>query len=189
MTQAIGVAEDWIRSGRCRRVVIVSGDDVSDGNLGAWIESGFLATGAASAEGDLRKAVLPFDRRRNGMIVGMGAAALVVESEDAVRERGMRGLVEVLSTEAANSAYHGTRLDLNHISDVMHRLLTKAEEHFELQRTGLTSEMMFMSHETYTPRAGVVLQPKSMPCAKTLAIKPIKLLLQTPKVLPDMRWA
>jgi malonyl CoA-acyl carrier protein transacylase len=154
MTQAISLAEDWIRSGRCRRVVIISGDDVADGNLGAWIESGFLATGAATAEGDLRKAVLPFDRRRNGMIVGMGAAALVVESEDAVRERGMHGLAEVLSTEVANSAFHGTRLDVNHISDVMERLLAKAEERFSLKRKDLTGEMMFMSHETYTPARG-----------------------------------
>lgn len=154
MTQAVGLAEDWIRSGRCRRVVIISGDDVADGNLGAWMESGFLATGAATAEGDLRKAVLPFDRRRNGMIVGMGAAALVVESEDAVRERGMCGLAEVLSTEVANSAFHGTRLDVNHISDVMERLLVKAEERFNLKRNDLTGEMMFMSHETYTPARG-----------------------------------
>jgi len=78
----------------------------------------------------------------------------VVESEDALRERGMHGLVEVLSTEIANSAFHGTRLDVNHISDVMERLLAKAEEHFSFQRSDLTAEMMFMSHETYTPARG-----------------------------------
>ncbi len=58
-----------------------------------------MASGAATTEGDLRLAALPFDRRRNGMIMGMGAAALVVESEDAVRERGMRAICEVLATQ------------------------------------------------------------------------------------------
>jgi hypothetical protein len=33
-----------------------------------------------------------------------------------VRERGMRGIVELLTSETANSAFHGTRLDVDHIS-------------------------------------------------------------------------
>ena len=78
-----------------------------------------LASGAATTEGDLRMAALPFDRRRNGMIMGMGAAALVVESpKTAVRERGMRAICEVLSTQIANSAFHGTRLDVTHVSSM-----------------------------------------------------------------------
>ena len=62
------------------------------------------------------EAALPFDRRRHGTIMGMGACGLVLESEDAVRERGMRGIVELLSSETSNSAFHGTRLDVNHIA-------------------------------------------------------------------------
>jgi len=153
-TQALGLAEDWINNGRCRRVVIIAGDDITNPVMGPWIGSSFLASGAATTEGDVRQAVLPFDRRRNGMVMGMGAVGLVVESEDAVRERGMRGICEVLATQFANSAFHGTRLDVNHVSDVMERLLAQAERHFGIARDEIAPRLVFVSHETYTPARG-----------------------------------
>ncbi len=84
-TQALSLAEDWIRAGRCRRVVVVSADDVTTDTLLPWVASGFLATGAAATDDSVEDAATPFDRRRHGMIVGMGAAALVVESAEAAR--------------------------------------------------------------------------------------------------------
>ncbi|MEJ2758212.1 MAG: acyltransferase domain-containing protein, partial [Anaerolineales bacterium] len=153
-THAISIAEDWIRSGRAKRVVIVAGDDVTGGSLVNWVGTGLLATGATTTEGDLNQAALPFDRRRNGMIMGMGAAGLVVESEDSVRERGMQGIVEILATDTANSAFHGTRLEVNHDSQIMQRLIDVAEKRFSLSRTTLARKTMFMSHETYTPARG-----------------------------------
>ncbi len=153
-THAVAVAEDWIRSGRARRVIVVSGDDVTSGALADWVGTGLMASGAATIEGDPRKAILPFDRRRNGMIMGMGAAALVVEAEDAVRERGMRGICEVLATQIANSAYHGTRLDTHHVGEVMERLMTLAEARFDIHREEIAGRTVFVSHETYTPARG-----------------------------------
>ena len=153
-THAIAVAEDWIRAGRCRRVVIIAGDDVTGGPLAEWIGTGLLTSGAATIEGNLRMAALPFDRRRNGMIMGMGAAALVVEAEDAVRERGMRAICEVLATDIANSAYHGTRLDVPHVREIMNRLISTAEQRFGIRREEIAPQTMFMSHETYTPARG-----------------------------------
>ena len=153
-TQALGLAEDWISNGRCRRVVIIAGDDITNPVMGPWVGSSFLASGAATTEGDMRQAVLPFDRRRNGMIMGMGAVGLVVEAEDAVRERGMRGICEVLATQFANSAFHGTRLDVNHVSDVMERLLAQAERRFGIPRDEIAPRLVFVSHETYTPARG-----------------------------------
>ena len=153
-THAVSVAEDWIRAGRCRRVVIIAGDDVTGGSLSGWIAPGMLASGASTTEGDLRLAALPFDRRRNGMIMGMGAAALVVEAEDAVRERGVTAIAEVLSAQIANSAFHGTRLDVNHVSQVMDRLVSQAEQRFGVQRHEMAAETVFVSHETYTPARG-----------------------------------
>ena len=78
----------------------------------------------------------------------------MVESEDAVRERGMRGIVELLSSETANSAFHGTRLDVSHICDVMDRLVTAAERRFGINRYAMAPQMVFMSHETFTPARG-----------------------------------
>jgi malonyl CoA-acyl carrier protein transacylase len=153
-TQALGVAEDWIRSGRCQRVVIVASDNVTSENLMEWIGAGFLATGAAATDDRVEEAALPFDRRRHGTILGMGACALVVESEDVVRERGMRGIIEMLSTETRNSAFHGTRLDVAHISQVMDDLVRTAELRFGLNRSQMAAQTVFMSHETFTPARG-----------------------------------
>ena len=135
-------------------MVVISGDDVTSGALANWVGTGLMASGAATTEGNPRMAILPFDRRRNGMIMGMGAAALVLESEDALRERGMRGIAEVLATQIANSAYHGTRLDVQHVSDVMERLVTQAEQRYGIRRADIARETVFVSHETYTPARG-----------------------------------
>src|SRR6266511_4372567 len=116
--------------------------------------AGFLASGAAATDDRVEEAALPFDRRRHGLIMGMGACGLVVESEDAVRERGMRGVVELLSSETGNSAYHGTRLDVEHIAQVMDRLVGAAERRFGIDRRAIASQTVFVSHETYTPARG-----------------------------------
>ncbi len=151
-TQAVALAEDWIRSGRCRRVIVIGGDNVTSDNLIEWIGTGFLAVGATATDDRVDAVALPFDRRRHGTVLGMGACALVVESEDAVRERGMRGIAELLSSETANSAYHATRLEAEHISQVMNRLLTSAERRFGVNRYSMAAQTVFVSHETYVGR-------------------------------------
>ena len=152
-TQAVSLAEDWIRTGRCRRVVVVSADDVSSDVLLPWVGSGFLASGAAATEDVVADVATPFDRRRHGMVVGMGAAALVVESAEAVRERGLQPICEVLATVTANSAFHGTRLDVDHVGQVMERLVRTAEAR-GIDRTQIAPQTVFVSHETYTPARG-----------------------------------
>ncbi|MCB8980972.1 MAG: SDR family NAD(P)-dependent oxidoreductase [Ardenticatenaceae bacterium] len=153
-TQALAMAEDWIRNGRCRRVIVIAADDVTGDHLMEWVGAGFLALGAAATNDRVDEAALPFDKRRHGTILGMGACALVVESEDAVQERGMRGIVELLSTETRNSAFHGSRLDVDHISLVMNDLLTNAERRYGLNRYVIAPQLVFMSHETFTPARG-----------------------------------
>jgi acyl transferase domain-containing protein len=153
-TQAIGLAEDWIQAGRCRRVIVISADDITSNHMIEWIGAGFLASGAAATDEVVEDAAIPFDRRRHGMIMGMGAAALVVESKDSVRERGIQPICEVLSTVNGNSAFHGTRLDVNHISMLMENLIAKAESTEGIKRHQIAPKMVFVSHETYTPARG-----------------------------------
>jgi 3-oxoacyl-(acyl-carrier-protein) synthase/NAD(P)-dependent dehydrogenase (short-subunit alcohol dehydrogenase family)/acyl carrier protein len=152
--QAVAIAHDWIRAGRCRRVVVVAGDDVTSDRMLGWFGSGFLAAGAAATDEDVTAAALPFDRRRHGMLLGMGAAAIVVEEATSARERGLRPICEVLGAETANSAFHGTRLDVDHIGDVMERLVAGVESRTGLDRRGIAPETVFVSHETYTPARG-----------------------------------
>ena len=85
-TQALTLAEDWIHAGRCNRVIVISSDDVTSDHLIEWMGAGFLASGAAATDEVVSEAAVPFDRRRHGLIVGMGAAALVVESAKAARQ-------------------------------------------------------------------------------------------------------
>ncbi|MGC2109356.1 MAG: beta-ketoacyl synthase N-terminal-like domain-containing protein, partial [Candidatus Korobacteraceae bacterium] len=152
--QGVGLAQDWIRAGRCRRVIVISADDVTSDNMIGWFGSGFLASGTAATDEKVEEAAIPFDRRRHGLIMGMGAAALVVESAEAARERGIQPICEVLSTVTANSAFHGTRLDVQHIGLVMEDLMAQAESCSGTSRQQIAPQMVFVSHETYTPARG-----------------------------------
>lgn len=153
-TQAVALAEDWIHAGRCRRVVVISADDVTSDHSIEWFGAGFLASGAAATDEVVEEAATPFDRRRHGLIVGMGAAALLVESAEAARERGIQPICEVLSTVTANSAFHGTRLDVQHIGQMMEKLVSQAESHSGISRQQIAPRTVFVSHETYTPARG-----------------------------------
>ncbi len=153
-TQALGVAEDWIRTGRCRRVIVTAADDVTSDQMMEWIGAGFLATGAAATDDSVEDAAIPFDRRRHGMIVGMGAAAFVIESTEAAAERGVRPICEMLGATTANSAFHGTRLDVHHISQVMEHLVSSVEKRCGISRHQIAPHTVFISHETYTPARG-----------------------------------
>ena len=150
----IALAEDWIRAGRCRRVVVVAADNVTSDALIEWIGAGFIASGAGATDERVEDAALPFDRRRHGTLIGMGACALVVESQDAVEERGMRGIVELLSAETRNSAFHATRLDVEHVASVVESLVASAERRFGVRREAMAPKTVFVSHETYTPARG-----------------------------------
>jgi acyl transferase domain-containing protein/NAD(P)-dependent dehydrogenase (short-subunit alcohol dehydrogenase family)/acyl carrier protein len=152
--QAVGLAQDWIYAGRCNRVIVISADDVSSDHLIDWMGAGFLATGAAATDELVTDAAIPFDRRRHGMVIGMGAAALVVESAKAARGRGIQPICEVLTTMTGNSAFHGTRLDVQHIGQVMETLVAQAEVRSGVSRRDIASKTVFVSHETYTPARG-----------------------------------
>ncbi len=153
-TQAVSLAQDWIHAGRCRRVIVVAADDITTDHLVEWFGAGFLASGAAATDDVVEDAAIPFDRRRHGMIMGMGAAALVVESAEAARERGIQPICEVLSAVTSNSAFHGTRLDVQHIGQVMEDLVAQAEARSGIERHQIAPRMVFVSHETYTPARG-----------------------------------
>ncbi len=153
-TQAIAIGEDWIRTGRCKRVIVIAADDVTNEQMFEWIGSGFLAVGAATTKENVKEAALPFDKRRHGMIIGMGAVGLVLESESAMRTRGVKPIVDLLGTHIVNSAFHGTRLDSEHISSQMDQFLSIIEHRYDISRDEIAKELVFISHETYTPARG-----------------------------------
>ncbi len=153
-TQGLAIAEDWIRVGRCDRVIVVGADDVTSDDLMEWIGTGFLAAGAATTTAEVELAALPFDRRRHGMILGMGAAALVLEKAPDVAARGMAPVAELLGTHIANSAFHGTRLDASHISREVKTFADKVVAAAGVSHARFAESCVFLSHETYTPARG-----------------------------------
>ena len=174
-TQAVALAEDWIRAGRCRRVIVVSADDITSDHLIEWMGAGFLASGAAATDEVVEEAAVPFDRRRHGMIIGMGAAALVVESAEAARERGIQPICEVLSAVTANSAFHGTRLDVQHIGQVMEDLVAKAEARSGVSRVTRLRRTRFSSPTKPTRRrAAAAPRRRSTRCAGSSATPPTR---------------
>jgi len=153
-TQAILIARDWIRTGRAKRVIVVAADDVAGETLFPWVGTGFLALGAATTNGSVSEAALPFDDRRHGLILGSAAVGLVLESEDLPKARGMEPIAAVEAGAIANSGFHGTRLDADHISSIMEGMIGQWETQSGISRRELAKKLVFMSHETYSPKRG-----------------------------------
>lgn len=153
-TQAVLLARDWIRSGQAKRVIVVAADDVAGRTLLPWMGSGFLALGAATTTSSVTEAALPFDDRRHGLILGSAAVGFVLERQDLVEQRGMEPIASIEAGVTANSGFHATRLNVEHISDVMEDLIQKWEHQSGLSRNDLAKDMFFMSHETYSPKRG-----------------------------------
>ncbi|DAC11486.1 MAG TPA: hypothetical protein D7I09_00710, partial [Candidatus Poseidoniales archaeon] len=72
--------------------------------------------------------------RRNGLILGMGAAAFVVERNAEAAERGVQPYAELLGTRMANSAFHGTRLDVDHVAQTVDGFVGQMERTWGLDR-------------------------------------------------------
>ena len=172
-TQGVHIAESWIRSGKCKRVVVVAADDITNETVQQWTMPGFLASGTATTNENVAEAALPFDRRRHGLIVGSAAVSLVIEDETLVRARGMKPLARLLLTESANSAFHVTRLDTEHVASVMEGFVAKIERIYGLNRAEMAPKTVFMS-----PRR----------CAGPSDRPPTRWWSATSKASPATRW-
>lgn len=151
---AIGIACDWLNLGRCDRVLVVTSDNITSDTCMPWFGAGFVAAGAATIEKDLAKAAVPFGANRNGMIIGSGGAAFVLERESDAAERGIEPIAEILDVHYQNSAFHGTRLDVGHVAENFDQVVAKTAATLGVQRDELARRSLFMSHETYTPARG-----------------------------------
>jgi 3-oxoacyl-[acyl-carrier-protein] synthase II len=140
---AIGEALRLIRAGDAD--IIVAGG--SEATITPMALAGFANSRALSTRNDdPARASRPFDKDRDGFVIGEGAGLLVLEREDHARRRGAPLICELAGYGATGDAYHMTApcVDGNGAARAMVRAL-------EDGRTPLTDVQAINSHGTSTP--------------------------------------
>ncbi|MGQ4441469.1 beta-ketoacyl-[acyl-carrier-protein] synthase family protein, partial [Streptomyces violaceoruber] len=107
-TTALGVALDLLRAGRCD-VVLAGGTEAAVTPLVSTAFDRLKALSRRQEEPD--RASRPFDKQRDGFVMGEGAAVLVLERDDDARARGRRGYARLLGYGASSDAHHLTAPD------------------------------------------------------------------------------
>jgi 3-oxoacyl-[acyl-carrier-protein] synthase II len=125
-THAIGEAAHTIRRGDAD-VMIAGGSEAA---ITPFAYASFCAMKAMSTRNDApEKASRPFDRNRDGFIMGEGAGILILESLEHAQARGARIYCELAGYAATCDAFHITQPDPEGkgLSMAMKRALASAE--------------------------------------------------------------
>lgn len=104
-TNAIGVAFDLLRNGKAD-IALTGGSEavISEAGVG-----GFNAMKALSERNDSPEtASRPYDKDRDGFVMGEGAGLLVIEELEHAKRRGANIICEIAGTGASADAYHIT---------------------------------------------------------------------------------
>jgi 3-oxoacyl-[acyl-carrier-protein] synthase II len=103
---ALGEALEWIRRGRTH-LMIAGGAESTITGLGV---GGFCAMYALSRRNDdPGRASRPFDKGRDGFVIGEGAGTLILESLTHAKKRGAKIYAELTGYGATSDAHHLTQ--------------------------------------------------------------------------------
>lgn len=103
-THSIGEAFRSIQYGEAD-VMVAGGTEASITPIGV---AGFTALTALNTTEDVSRASIPFDKERNGFIMGEGAGVVVLESLEHAKARGAHILAELVGYGATCDAFHIT---------------------------------------------------------------------------------
>ena len=103
-TSCIGMAYRNIKFGY-EDVILAGGTESTITKAGI---GGFAALKALSSSEDVDRASIPFDKERNGFVMGEGAGILVLEELEHAKKRGAKILAEIVGYGATCDAYHMT---------------------------------------------------------------------------------
>jgi 3-oxoacyl-[acyl-carrier-protein] synthase II len=106
-TNAIGDSFRILQNGLAD-VIITGGAEASITPLGI---AGFTSLTALSFSNDVTRASIPFDKERDGFVMGEGAGVLILETLEHALKRGARIYAEVVGYGATCDAYHMTAPD------------------------------------------------------------------------------
>ncbi len=104
-THSIGEAFRVLKQG-INEVMIAGGSEACITPLGI---AGFNALTALSTSEDPKRASIPFDKERDGFVLGEGAGILVMETLEHATKRGAKILAEIVGYGATGDAYHITK--------------------------------------------------------------------------------
>jgi 3-oxoacyl-[acyl-carrier-protein] synthase II len=104
-SQALGAAMRMLQ--RYEVDAVVAGG--SESGAPGWMQEAFAKIGALSPSGIAR----PFDRNRDGFVLGEGAGILVLERREDVERRGGRVLADLLGYGGSSDAFHITAPEPN----------------------------------------------------------------------------
>lgn len=107
-TEAMEIGVELIRSGKAD-VVVVGGSEaaIHPMTIAAFAKMQALST----RNDDPTAASRPYDTERDGFVMGEGAAALIIESEEHAKARNARIYAKIAGTGASADAYHITAPD------------------------------------------------------------------------------
>ena len=98
---ALGLAEDLLMLGEADAVIVAGCDSITESMFGLGDRASMLRP----------EQVQPFDRERRGALLGEGAAAVVLESEQSAASRGVAPLALLRGVGMSCDAFHETAPD------------------------------------------------------------------------------
>ncbi|WP_416175702.1 beta-ketoacyl-ACP synthase II [Clostridium sp.] len=106
-TNCIGEAYRMIQNGTAD-VIIAGGTEASITPLSV---AGFTSLTALSKSDDPKRASIPFDKERNGFVMGEGAGIVILESLEHAKKRNAKIYSEIVGYGSTCDAYHITSVD------------------------------------------------------------------------------
>ncbi len=108
--QALGIGFQMVRAGMTDRVIVVGAEAiVTPGGMKAWEMLRVLSP----------QLCRPFSRGRNGLLLGEGSAALVIEAEEVAKARGARVRARVLGYGTTSDARDMLKPDVDGVTQAM----------------------------------------------------------------------
>ncbi|WP_366937821.1 beta-ketoacyl-[acyl-carrier-protein] synthase family protein [Phreatobacter sp.] len=115
--QALGIAFQMVRAGMTDRAIVVGAEAiVTPGGMKAWEMLRVLSP----------QLCRPFSRGRNGLLLGEGSAALVIEAEEVAQARGARARARILGYGTTSDAKDMLKPDVGGAAEAMALALADA---------------------------------------------------------------